>query len=111
MLDYVTGENAFIVESHVRPAFWPHDMRQALRCLQYEVSYADLVRRYRESYAVAVGDPQRYTRMGAAARAALDAYCSDAVTTGRMAQVMRHLGFAQTIVPLAQDRPESRRSV
>ena len=108
MLDYVSDENAFVVDTHLRLGFWPHDARQAKRCMRHEINFADLVRQYRASYSVAVHEPARYERMVQAASKALDAFCSDAVTTTRMAQVMRHLGLAQQIVPFSQAVPESR---
>ncbi len=89
MVDYVTEENSFVVEAHQRPAFWPHDQRQASRCLRYDVVFASLVRRYRESFVVARDEPERYARMSAAATRALLAFCSDTVVTERFGQVLK----------------------
>ncbi len=88
MVDYVSDGNAFVVEAHQRPAFWPHDQRQASRCLRYDVVFASLVRRYRESFAVARDEPQRYARMSQAATQALLGFCSDQVVAERFGQVL-----------------------
>jgi hypothetical protein len=100
MLDYISPANAFPIASHTRPAAWPHDERQAIRCLRHQISFADLVRRYRESYDVARAQPERYARMSAAAVAALEAYCSDEVVTTRLAEVLRYRGVSSDAMPL-----------
>ncbi len=110
MLEYVSDDNAFVVASHLRPGFWPHDVRQAIRCMRHEISFADLVRRYRESYAVASFDPARYRRMALAAVRALDGFCADSVMTERMGQVMRYLMPQRKPIPTPeaqQDGPSA----
>ncbi len=87
MLEYVSSDNAFVVADHHRPSFWPHDMRQANRCLRHQIEFADLVRRYRESFAVARDQPERYAEMSKAAVVALGAFCGDRVVTERLAAV------------------------
>jgi glycosyltransferase involved in cell wall biosynthesis len=104
MLDYVTPANAFVIASRTRPAFWPHDERQATRCLRYEISFADYVRRLRESYHVAIDHPERYARMSAAAVSALKAYCSDEVVVARLAEVFHRKGLSSRAVPLKAAR-------
>jgi len=96
MLEYVTPENSFVIASHGRPAFWPHDDRQAMRCLKQTISFASLVGALRESYRVARTEPDRYARMSAAANASIAAFCSDDVVTRRLAMVFDHLGFGGT---------------
>ena len=102
MSDYVSTDNAFVIGSHQRPAFWPHDVRQAIRCLRYQVNFADVVRCYRSSFAVARDDPQRYAAMSRAAVAALGAFCSDEVVVGRIQQVLDHLGARAGTLPWGQ---------
>ena len=99
MIDYVGADNAFVISSHQRPAFWPHDIRQAIRCLRHQVDFADLVRCYRESFAVARHDPARYAAMSRASVASLAAFCSDEVVTGRMQQVLDHLARERALLP------------
>jgi len=91
MLDYVSDDNAFVVDSHMRPAFWPHDIRRATRCLRYQPSFSDLVHRYRDSFDVARHNPTRYARMSVAARKALKNFCSDDVVTASLTEVFDHL--------------------
>ena len=105
MIDYIGVDNAFVISSHHRPAFWPHDVRQALRCLRHQVDFADVVRRYRESFMVARDDPQRYAAMSRAAVAALDAFCSDEVVAARLRQVFDHLGGKPGVPSPSERRP------
>ena len=66
MAEYVTPDDAFVVSDHLRPAFWPHDPRQAHTCMRHQVEFDSLVRAYRESFAVARDAPERYGRMSRA---------------------------------------------
>jgi glycosyltransferase involved in cell wall biosynthesis len=94
MLDYVDSENSFVVRSTEAPAAWPHDPRQAIRCMRNVLSFAQLVKAYQKSFEVARDHPQQYAAMSAAATAALKRFCSDDVVTGRIRAVLRHLGLA-----------------
>lgn len=105
MIDYISTDNAFVIASRSRPAFWPHDERHAVRCTRNEVVFVDVVRQFRESYRVACEDPGRYAAMSAAAVAALQAFCSDEVVTARLAEVLRHQGLSPKIVPLRSAQP------
>jgi glycosyltransferase involved in cell wall biosynthesis len=96
MLDYITDENAFVVDCHQRPAFWPHDIRQATRCLNYQPNFADLVRRYQESFRVARDEPGRYASMSDAATRAQAAFCSDEVVTARLRSLFDYLNDARS---------------
>lgn len=104
MLEYVSPENAFVVADHHRPAFWPHDVRQANRCLRHQIEFADLVRRYRESFLVARDRPERYADMSRAAVAALRAFCGDGVVSERLGEVFGHLKM-QTGAPATAAPP------
>jgi glycosyltransferase involved in cell wall biosynthesis len=94
MIDYIDDDNAFVVSSRVRQSFWPHDERQAIRCLRHQISFADLVRAFQRSYAVGARDPQLYARMSAAAVEALRKYCSEEVVVARLIEVFAHIGIA-----------------
>lgn len=97
MLEYVSPDNAFVVADHHRPAFWPHDMRQASRALRHQVEFADLVRRYRESFLVARDQPDRYAQMSKAAVEALSAFCGDRVVMERLTEVFRQVAPAEVL--------------
>jgi glycosyltransferase involved in cell wall biosynthesis len=94
MLDYVGPDNSFVVRSEPGPTHWPHDQRQALRCLHHRVSFADLVRQYRESYRVARDDAGRYEAMSADAVRALRAFCSEELAVARLREVLQGAGLA-----------------
>jgi SAM-dependent methyltransferase len=106
MLEYVTPENSFVIASHGRPAFWPHDDRQAMRCLKQTISFASLVGAFRESYRVARTEPDRYARMSAAANASIAAFCSDDVVTRALNQVFNHIGVSARKPP-TMDSPSN----
>ena len=107
MLDYVSPDNAFVVADHHRPASWPHDIRHVNRCLRHQIEFADLVRRYRESFTVALDQPQRYAEMSKASVAALRAFCGDEVVAGRLGEVFAHLGKAERLQAPVAPRPVS----
>jgi glycosyltransferase involved in cell wall biosynthesis len=87
MADYITPENAFIVPSRQRSAIWPHDDRGLQRARNHQVSFAELVRRYRESYRAAQ-DPERYRRLSAAATESVRNFCSEDVVAGRLREAL-----------------------
>ncbi len=93
MLDYVSAENAFLVETFPHPAAWPHDPREAVRTSRNTTRFPSLVRAYEDSFRVARDAPARYAAMSEAATAALAAFCSDTVVAGRLADVFAHLGL------------------
>ena len=95
MLEYVSEDNSFVVASDAKPSFWPHDDRQAMRCMKQSISFASLVNALRESHRVACAEPDRYARMSAAASAAIAAFCSDDVVTKRLTEVFDHLGVGR----------------
>lgn len=93
MLDYVTADNAFPVASTPKPAVWPHDERLVVRGCNQRISFADLVRRYRESYRAAQ-DPARYARLSGAAIESVRRYCSEDVVIGRLEELMAFIRSA-----------------
>jgi glycosyltransferase involved in cell wall biosynthesis len=99
MLDYVSTQNSFVVQSSERPHAWPHDPRQAIRCMNHRISFADLVRAYRESFAVAQGDQKRYAAMSADAHRALAGFCSDEVVAARLSEVLEHVKSTASAPP------------
>jgi glycosyltransferase involved in cell wall biosynthesis len=92
MLDYVTGDNSFVVGSTLRLTSWPHDPRQAISCMQYAINFSQLIQCYRDSFDVAKNRPQQYAAMSAAASAALKRFCCDEVVSSRLQEVFEHLG-------------------
>jgi glycosyltransferase involved in cell wall biosynthesis len=105
MLDYLTPDNAFIVRSFEKPAAWPQDTRQALRCKRNAVSFADLVRAYRDSYRVAREQPRHYETMSTAAVSSLEKHCSDSVVTNRLETALQCcLSRSAVVQPAKSDR-------
>jgi glycosyltransferase involved in cell wall biosynthesis len=88
MRDYVSSENAFVIDSEPCATSWPHDERRAHRCLHFRISTADFARKCRESYWVARDDAQKYARMSEAAITSLRAFCSDEVVMARLGEVL-----------------------
>ncbi len=97
MRDYVTPENGFPISYSQRPQAWPHDSRQAVRCVRHVISFTDLVRAYRESYFVARDQPERYRAMSAHAVASLAKFCADSVVEAQIAAVLRHAGLLDPV--------------
>lgn len=94
MKDYITTDNAFVVDSDVEPTWWPHDPRQILQTLWYRVSWESIANAYRESYAVAKSDPRRYSAMSDAAIESLRRFCSIGELAPRLGRVLD--GIADT---------------
>lgn len=84
MADYVSSDNAFLVDFTEELTAWPHDPRAAYRTLRYMTNWDSLCVAYRDSYAVAKNDPQRYANMSAAAVQSLQRFCSQASTEQRL---------------------------
>ncbi len=93
MLDYISADNAFIVDTFIHPAAWPHDPREAVRTHRNNTRFPSLVRAYEDSFRIARNDPDRYAAMSRAATDALAAFCADDVVAGRLAEVFDHLGL------------------
>jgi glycosyltransferase involved in cell wall biosynthesis len=91
MADYITSDNAFVVPSRERSAIWPHDDRGLQRSRNHQVSFAELVRRYRESYGAAQ-DPAWYARLSASAIRSVEAFCSEDVVAARLTEAIGWLG-------------------
>lgn len=95
MAEYVSPENAFIIDSELRPAHWPQDERNTVRCSHYLIGFRAMVAQYRESYRVARDDPQRYAHMSAAAVEALRGFCSEDLIVERFGGLVRHIREAR----------------
>lgn len=76
MADYISKDNAFVVDSSPEPHYWPHDPQQVFTTLWYRPSWESLYNAYRDSYEVAVNDPERYTRMSRCAWESQYEFCS-----------------------------------
>ncbi len=88
LLDYVSDENSFPVESSLEPWCWPHDPRQAYRTRRHRIDFGSLMRAYSDSYQVATTDPARYARMSAAANRDLRAHCAQDLIEGRLREFL-----------------------
>ncbi|QXI15774.1 glycosyltransferase [Pseudomonas hamedanensis] len=105
MADYVSSDNAFIVDFTEELTAWPHDPRAAYRTLRYITDWDSLCLAYRTSYDVAKADEPRYAAMSAAAIGSLQRFCSQASTEQRLraffAQPLRTVGSLPAQVTLA----------
>jgi hypothetical protein len=88
LLDYLTDENSFPVESSLEPWCWPHDPRQAYRTRRHRIDFSSLMRAYRDSYQVAKTDPSRYAAMSAAANRNLKAHCAQGLIESRLREFL-----------------------
>ncbi|WP_027610310.1 glycosyltransferase [Pseudomonas sp. URIL14HWK12:I6] len=84
MIDYLSADNAFLIDSTDELTAWPHDPRKAFRTLRYVTNWTSLCTAYRASYVVAKEDPQRYAQMAAQAVSSLQDFCSQAVAEQRL---------------------------
>jgi len=84
MLDYIDGDNAFLIEADREPTHWPHDPRVASRAMRYRINWESLLQAYQDSYEVAKHDPARYAQMAHRAVQSLREYCSRQVMKQRL---------------------------
>jgi glycosyltransferase involved in cell wall biosynthesis len=88
LLDYISDDNSFPVESSLEPWCWPHDPRQAYRTRRHRIDFSSLMRAYSDSYEVATTDSVRYARMSAASNRDLKAHCSQDLVEGRLREFL-----------------------
>lgn len=89
MLDYVSEENTFVVESSLEPAIWPHDPRALLHTMYYRIHWMSLVDAFHRSFRVAQDEPERYERMSVQAQALQLQFCSRDVVRNKLAAFFR----------------------
>ncbi|VVM43378.1 glycosyltransferase [Pseudomonas fluorescens] len=99
MIDYLSADNAFLIESTDELTAWPHDPRRAFRTLRYVTSWASLCEAYQASYEVAKNQPARYAQMSAQAVNSLQGFCSQAVAEQRLQVFLAQL-FEQRLAAM-----------
>ncbi len=77
MTDYITPENAVIVDGDVEYCAWPHDPRNELVATRYRMNWCSLRDAFVRAHRIATTEPDRYDAMGEAAKASMQRYCSD----------------------------------
>lgn len=104
MLDYLSEENAFVVDCTPELTAWPHDPRAAYRTLRYIPVWDSILQAYKASYELARDNPARYRQMGDAAIASLEAFCSQEVATQRLGEFLTAVLSKQTpAAPAGED--------
>jgi len=100
MSDYVDDDVGFVVRSSHELCCWPHDTRQVFRARRYRIDWQSLAEAYRAAYQLAKDRPEQYRRLGEAAAARMQSYCSEARVYDKLQ------GFIDRIVPLPRPTPE-----
>lgn len=95
MADYVTPDNAFVVQSTVEPAVWPQDPRLLFRTTRYRLNWESLYNAFSESYELAVKDASAYARMSKAAIESQRAYSSMEVATDRLSDFLKAIAHRE----------------
>ena len=88
MSDYITPQNALVVESDIEYCAWPHDPRNLLRTTRYRIHWPSLHDAFTQAYEVAKTDPDAYAAMGNAAAATMQTYCGDKSTIASLQQIL-----------------------
>jgi len=88
MADYITTDNAFVLESSLEAFHWPQDPRQAYRSRRHRLNFVTVLDAYRESYRVAKEEPERYARMSRQANLDLQRHCSRDVAEARLREFL-----------------------
>jgi hypothetical protein len=91
MLDYISADNAFLVETSPELTYWPHDPRQVFRTCWQRINWQTLYRAFVDSERLHRKSKRRYARMGAAAVESLRQFCSMAVARERFRDFLGRL--------------------
>ncbi len=91
MADYISADNAFVVDSSPEPHYWPHDPQQIFTTLWYRPSWESLYNAYKDSFAVAVDDQARYSRMSRAAWESQYEFCSTDKLIPRLESLLKRI--------------------
>jgi len=84
MESYIDSRNAFLVNSSLEPAAWPHDPRLKYRTMRHRIDFESLVESFKESYRVAKEEPERYKAMSKNATQRLRSHCSQAIVKKKL---------------------------
>ncbi len=102
MADYITAENAFVVNSSREWTHWPHDPRLVLRTFRYRINWESLRDAFLKSFDVAVNEPERYGMLADIAHRKLKLHCCHRGIAIRLREFLTRLGFeAEVFVPVA----------
>ncbi|MEL6970982.1 MAG: glycosyltransferase [Bacteroidota bacterium] len=82
--DYLSEDNAFLIQTGASPTCWQHDERIAIRTVHHRPDWYSLVAAYKESYEVAHTDEDRYRQMSLDAAKTLQAHASPEKTKSRL---------------------------
>lgn len=84
MASYLNSDNAFVVDSSLEWADWPHDARVYYRTLRSRINWGSMYDGFLESYRTAKYDAPGYNLKSLAARESLRQYCSLRENTNKM---------------------------
>jgi hypothetical protein len=102
--DFISSQNALIVESGEEYCAFPHDPTDQLTATRHRPSWDSLVARLSEGYSIVVSDPDRYDKMAGQAHRTLGDYCSDEIVLRQLASFLG-LEAADGIDPLPPPSP------
>ena len=84
MADYLDAACGLVIHSDEQYCGWPHDTRMGMTTTRHQVSWSALRDAYAEGYRLLKQDPARYSALGQAAAARIQAFCSDTVVADRL---------------------------
>jgi hypothetical protein len=76
MADYITADNAFVIDSAIEPAVWPDDPRLLYKTTRFRIDWESMYKGFIEGFELVVSGDDRYQHMCDAAIASLKNYCS-----------------------------------
>ncbi|WP_263147106.1 glycosyltransferase [Pseudomonas sp. RIT-PI-AD] len=96
MLDYLTADLGFIVETCPEPSCWSHDPTGLLRTRRHRLNWQSLMEAYRASYRLARENPRDYRRMSTLAHRHMQAFCSVEQVAARLSDFLETLPQSST---------------
>ncbi|MEH6590844.1 MAG: glycosyltransferase [Halioglobus sp.] len=76
MADYITTDNAFVIDSAIEPAVWPDDPRLLYKTTRFRIDWESMYNGFVEGFELVVSGDDRYQKMCDAAVASQKNYCS-----------------------------------
>jgi glycosyltransferase involved in cell wall biosynthesis len=84
MIDYISGENSFVVDHSWSWVPWPNDPSLRFRCMNYPIIWESLADAFVSSYEVAEKSPDRYKRMSDSANETMKQICSKLIVREKL---------------------------
>ncbi|KSF81564.1 glycosyltransferase [Pseudomonas paraeruginosa] len=103
MADYLNDDIALPVACAPEPTCWPHDPTGMLVTHRHRLDWQSLMEAYRQAYAMAKEEPERYRAMLSRARHEMEAFCSVEQVSGALGDFLGRIAGSESTTPGSVD--------